>query len=436
MPVTIRTNELNVRSENGEFLGIDAIAPTQEQLNTWLDAHPEATTTVQDGSLTEAKFSDALKLKAIKDYVTPQMFGAKGDGVADDTEPIQRAINSDKYVVFPKGTYKTFDTIHVNNKSRFAIDASQAMIDYMGSGYAIDFRYCRNCRFQFDYIYARDGGGLNFIADDVNTWSQYINIEFNIINVLTNGINASLTKSGQWINEFRIHKGRFQAGANGVKIETVNGNVSGWHFTNVAFEGATNGVNIVCSSGSVNGYTFLNCRYAESFEKIILTTGEVYRLLFIGTNPIKNSVLQLSEATSGYMVSPFAKANGTLLSGNEATIVKGKPVKENRTEYYLVRSDYSDTTFDLAIIDSLEFPKYLTINNTGVNKLVLPSYAGVANGANDFYFVFTKPVSAGDTFDIEQGGAVIKSFSSHSGEIIHAIWNEQIGWKYLKQTNV
>ena len=46
-------------------------------VGAWLDDHPEATTTVQDGSLTEAKFSDALKLKTIKDYVTPQMFGAK-----------------------------------------------------------------------------------------------------------------------------------------------------------------------------------------------------------------------------------------------------------------------------------------------------------------------------------------------------------------------
>ena len=34
----------------------------------------------QDGMLTAAKFSEELKLHTIKDYVTPQMFGAKGDG--------------------------------------------------------------------------------------------------------------------------------------------------------------------------------------------------------------------------------------------------------------------------------------------------------------------------------------------------------------------
>lgn len=87
----------------------DVGLPTDEQtaqaVNDWLDNHPEATTTVLDGSLTEAKFSDPLKLKAIKDYVTPQMFGAKGDGVADDTDAIQDAIDSGYPVYVPSGIY-------------------------------------------------------------------------------------------------------------------------------------------------------------------------------------------------------------------------------------------------------------------------------------------------------------------------------------------
>lgn len=58
--------------------------PTHEAVGKWLDEHPEATTTVGDKSLTAEKFTDDLKLRVIKDYVTPEMFGAKGDGVTDD----------------------------------------------------------------------------------------------------------------------------------------------------------------------------------------------------------------------------------------------------------------------------------------------------------------------------------------------------------------
>lgn len=65
---------------------------TASAIDDWLDNHPEATTTVQDGSLTEAKFSSALKLSTVKDYVTPEMFGAAGDGVSDDSAYVEAAV--------------------------------------------------------------------------------------------------------------------------------------------------------------------------------------------------------------------------------------------------------------------------------------------------------------------------------------------------------
>ena len=72
----------------------DFDADLQDMVDAWLEAHPEATTTVQDGSLTSPKFADSLKLEAIKDYLTPEMFGAVGDGTTDDSVALQAALNN------------------------------------------------------------------------------------------------------------------------------------------------------------------------------------------------------------------------------------------------------------------------------------------------------------------------------------------------------
>ena len=114
--------DLNVVSENlddeitrakAEEARIESLftGDVSEAVNDWLDEHPEATTTVQDGSLTEAKFSDALKLSAIKDYVTPEMYGAVGDGEANDTLAFQNALNSGAKKVLADRTYKVSEII-------------------------------------------------------------------------------------------------------------------------------------------------------------------------------------------------------------------------------------------------------------------------------------------------------------------------------------
>lgn len=48
-------------------------------------------------------------------YVTPQMYGAKGDGVNDDTEFIKSALASGKVVVFPSGIYLISETLEITD---------------------------------------------------------------------------------------------------------------------------------------------------------------------------------------------------------------------------------------------------------------------------------------------------------------------------------
>lgn len=86
----------------------------QEKVYQWLNEHPEATTTVQDHSISEIKLTDELAEKTIKDYYTPQMFGAVGDGVADDTEAF-RALEHLDPVIIPVGDYRITEEIKLDH---------------------------------------------------------------------------------------------------------------------------------------------------------------------------------------------------------------------------------------------------------------------------------------------------------------------------------
>ena len=49
---------------------------------------------------------DATARKITDNFVTPEMYGAKGDGVTDDTNAIQACIDENNNILFPEGTYR------------------------------------------------------------------------------------------------------------------------------------------------------------------------------------------------------------------------------------------------------------------------------------------------------------------------------------------
>lgn len=117
------------------------VVPTDEQasegINNWLDEHPEATTTVQDGSIEEVKLTDDLKKKTIKDYVTPEMFGAVGDGVSDDTEAfnlLSEYLTDKKSVhVVLCGHYKIYSQLKIAGCGTVIVDGIGAIDKFIAN---------------------------------------------------------------------------------------------------------------------------------------------------------------------------------------------------------------------------------------------------------------------------------------------------------------
>lgn len=97
-------------------------------VHNWLDAHPEVTTTLQDGEILWEKLHETLRHRTGNNHVTPQMFGAVGDGTADDTDAVQDAVdyahNAGYVLYFPAGTYLVTRPITVpGNMEIYGLDA-------------------------------------------------------------------------------------------------------------------------------------------------------------------------------------------------------------------------------------------------------------------------------------------------------------------------
>ncbi len=137
--------------------------PANESANT---AVPEVTTpevktpeVKTPETTTPAVKTPETKTAAVdSNSVTPEQYGAKGDGRTDDSAAIQKAVDSGKNVVFSsnKTYYIASDKyISITGKSNFKMSGGKIHKAASGSNYNLFvLRNCNNCTFENMYIYS------------------------------------------------------------------------------------------------------------------------------------------------------------------------------------------------------------------------------------------------------------------------------------------
>lgn len=270
-------------------------------------------------------------------YYTPEMFGAKGDGVTDDTSAIQSCLNKIADIngaILMTGNY--FITSPVTIAGSEIKILGNGNIVYCGDDYAIKIHKCTDSIIFLGSIYCKTGGGILFYNTSANDYNQYINLYINKITAKTTCIK-SITVDGSWNNEIRIYNTRlstfnYTTGENSEGIHIVsNNNTNGWRIVNVGFEQINYGlVTEISGDDRYCECEIISPRMSENFDKIIKTIGGAYIQLISENRFIRDTFFELSDKTNGQIIGKYCNDDYGYLSGiariNNGAILVGESI--------------------------------------------------------------------------------------------------------------
>lgn len=267
------------RAKEGGVEWVEVGQPTDDQTDSavtnWLNAHPEATTTVQDGVINEKKIEVSFLPWIKKDYVTPEMFGAVGDGGKDDTNAIQKMFDSGRTVCAIDESKKYLISSSIIIKKLSQDITLLGEIIYTGKQYAFQFTCESNSdgskvgrvtgNVTFGKIIASNGGCLALYPKNGNYGyvSSFI-LYAKEFSCKTNGIY--IYNLG-WFNENEINDINFSSGTHAFYCEmpedATNAEISRLTFNRCHIEGPENGIYIKADGHNYNGIKVFDCRTNE-----------------------------------------------------------------------------------------------------------------------------------------------------------------------------
>ena len=224
----------------------------------------------------------------IEGAVNVKQFGVKGDGVTDDAESIQTALNTLHDVVIPQGKYVIGKSLYFTGRYR-DIYADSAYIKYTGSEFALVIEGVVSSTYHLGVIWSDTGNAIKITAsykkrEQGKHYCQYMTIYFKEIWAKTYDIKFDIdvnpddphdaTKNG-WLNENRFYNGRLATTSSpnemsyGVYADS-KGHISYNKFYNVGLEAPRCGIYL---ANKCNSWVFSNCHWWDT-TNMLTTEGE------------------------------------------------------------------------------------------------------------------------------------------------------------------
>lgn len=359
----------------------------------------ELTTTAKDikGAVNELN----TQYKDIAKKGTPQQFGAKADGVTDDTNAINLALQNLDYVVF-NGNYLISDdilmkknqTIHFNNKSSLILKQSATLkINYRCVVENIIFKYPDNCKINkpaigiySDYIKTVDDTNLNIKLSNIEILSKFNStINDNTINAIEVKLNTENNISG-WLVYFNdiFIQGDFKDAIN----LSIDGNKDEFiWFNDIEF----NDIKII---GSINGIvfnpkTFQGATRQNVFENIKMDN--------VSMQYIKNKsdkIIKINGGNDYYLnnITPWDWSGESIYINNDLVY-----------RIFIDRFNYKDILIDKQNLPNKERQVY-----------ILNSKEGYSQGwISDVIDIFKTNYTLGELYNIPNGRYTINPDKNH-----------------------